>query len=397
MKIKYLITLLILIILPIKVSALEVSAKNYILYNMDSDKIVLEKNSDEKISIASLTKIATAIAVIENTRNLNETVTITEKTLDGLKEANASVAGFYLGQKLTIEDLLYGLMLPSGADAANALDLYFKSRNMNLIKLMNDYTNKLNLSNTNFVNTTGLDDKNHYSSVSDVTTLLKYSLSNNTFKKIFTSKTYLTSDKKITLKASYYSAMEYYSIKNNYINGAKTGYETTAGLCLASISNFDNTNYILVTAGSPRSTYTKHITDSLNIYKHVDENFKNLQLFNKGDLLKYIPAKYSNVYQYNLRAPITYEIFNENTNNYTYKFVGIDELTPQTKKESIGNIYIYYNDLLIDKVEVYYDGSLQYSISGFISLHLNEILITSSITIAILLTTIIILKNKKSQ
>lgn len=393
---KYILTITLLLI-PFKVYALDLNSTNYIMYNMDTNKIIFEENSSEIISIASLTKIATAITIIENTNNLNDKITITSEMLDGLKEANASTAGFWVGQNVTIKDLLYGLMLPSGADAANALDYYMEANGYNLIILMNDLVSDLNLNNTNFVNTTGLDDTNHYSTAYDISQILIYALKNETFKELFTTYSYLTSDGNITFKATYITSMSYYNIDNDYILGAKTGYETTAGLCLASISYFNNTNFLLVTAGAPRTTYTNHIVDTLSIYSYVDSNYKYNNLFNENDIISYIPTEYSNVFQYNVIADNNYEIYSENKNDYNYEFIGIDVLNPSNTITNIGFINIYYKDYLIDQIEIEYDGSLSYSIEGYISYNLNTILVVSATLIVIFLGTIIISQNKKSR
>lgn len=397
MKKIYTLILFIIVLIPTTIFALEVNSTNYIMYNMDTEKIILESNSSEQISIASLTKIATAIVAIENIDNLDTKITITSETLEGLTEANASVAGFWVGQTLTIEDLLYGLMLPSGADAANALEIYLSEQGLDLISLMNKLVSDLSLTNTNFVNTTGLDDANHYSTVYDVAQILTYALENETFKEIFTTDIYLTSDASITLRASYYSTMSYYSIENEYIIGAKTGYETTAGLCLASISYFDDTNFLLVTAGAPRTTYTNHVVDAMTIYSYVDDNYEYNTLFNTGDIISYIPTEYSTVYQYNVIASESYKIYSESKDGYTYSFEGSTSLNPKSEESVIGFINIYYNDYLIDQIEVTYDGSLEYSLEGFITVNLDTILIASGASIGFLILLIIILKNKKSH
>ena len=101
------------------VSALEIDSKQAILYNLNEDKIVFEKNSNEITSIASLTKIMTTIVAIENIEDLDAKVTITEKDFNGLYDA--SLAGFEVGDEVTYRDLLYGTMLPSGAEASQAL------------------------------------------------------------------------------------------------------------------------------------------------------------------------------------------------------------------------------------------------------------------------------------
>ena len=97
----------------------EISAENVILYNLNDNTILYEKNSDEKVSIASITKIMTSIVALENIDDLNDYVTITLKDFNGT--VGYSKAGFNVGDKVTYEDLLYGILLPSGAEAVNAI------------------------------------------------------------------------------------------------------------------------------------------------------------------------------------------------------------------------------------------------------------------------------------
>lgn len=108
------------------------------MYNLNDDAIIFEKNKDEKTEIASLTKIMTCIVAIENIDNLNDTVVMKSADFKGLAEANASVAGFSIGDKVTYMDLLMGLFLPSGADAALALANNIGGNEKNFVKLMNE-------------------------------------------------------------------------------------------------------------------------------------------------------------------------------------------------------------------------------------------------------------------
>ena len=113
--------ILIFSVFSVKAIEFDLKSTNAILYNLDEDTILYEKNSDERVAIASLTKIMTAIVSVENIDSLDEKVTLVNKDFDTLVENNASVAGFKVNEEVTYEDLLYGLLLPSGADAAQAL------------------------------------------------------------------------------------------------------------------------------------------------------------------------------------------------------------------------------------------------------------------------------------
>ena len=137
---KKILSLIIIFILFIgKINALElnISSESAILYNLDSGEVLYEKNSDEVRQIASLTKIMTALVTIENVDNLDKQVILTKEDFAGLIEANAVQAGFTNGEVVTYKDLLYGLLLPSGADAAKAIARNVGGSEENFINKMN--------------------------------------------------------------------------------------------------------------------------------------------------------------------------------------------------------------------------------------------------------------------
>lgn len=146
---------------------------------------------------------------------------------------------------------------------------------------MNDKVKELNLSNTHFANPTGLDDKNNYSSVSDVAIILKKALENEEFKKIFTTKKYVTSNKRHTFLSTSYRS----DIDTSFIDGSKTGFTYDAGLCMASISHYDGVNYLLVTAKAPYDNRTNHIIDAKTIYNYYFTNYSEQVILNKNDRL----------------------------------------------------------------------------------------------------------------
>lgn len=133
---KYLILLLIIIPINIKADTFEINSSHAILYNMNENEVIFEKNADERTYIASLTKIMTSIVAIENIDDVDQKVTIPYQALEGLIEANASVAGFKLNQTVTYRDLLYGSLLPSGADATRALAYYIIGSEEEFVNLM---------------------------------------------------------------------------------------------------------------------------------------------------------------------------------------------------------------------------------------------------------------------
>ena len=155
-------------------SLLETEADIVLLVNTDSDTVIFDKNADKRSAPASLTKIITCMLVLENCENLDTPVTCKRECLDGLYAQNASTAGILTGETLTVRELLYCLMIPSAADAANILADYIGGSLDNFTVMMNDFVKKLGCENTNFINAHGLDgDGGAYTTANDMYKITK--------------------------------------------------------------------------------------------------------------------------------------------------------------------------------------------------------------------------------
>ena len=386
--------ILIFIIFIGKVDALnlDISSKNAILYNMDSGEVIYEKNSDEKVSIASLTKIMTALITIENVENLDERVILIENDFEGLIEANAVTAGFTKGEVVTYRDLLYGLLLPSGADAAKALARLVAGSEEKFIQKMNDKVKKMNLKQTNFSTVIGLDDVNNYSTAKEVSLIFKEALKNKDFKTILTTKEYTTSDSKLKFKSTIQSNAKKYNIDIPYILGGKTGTTTDAGLCLATIAKANNVNYMLVTLGALYDKKAPHnIEDAKVIYDYFIKNYGNQKIIDKQKSFKKIKVKYSDQESLKLYPTKNITKYLENNydkNNIKLVYNGKEEVTSFDKKGSkIGTLKIYYQDKLIDTQNIILNENLHFNILSFIK---QNILIVAGILVLII--SIIVLK-----
>ncbi|MTI57499.1 MAG: D-alanyl-D-alanine carboxypeptidase [Geosporobacter ferrireducens] len=245
-----------------------------ILVRLKDQKVVFKTGSEERIYPASLTKIMTAIVVIENISDLQKRIILPEKIFPDLYKANASMAGFLPGEEVTVVDLLYGTLLPSGADASGGLALHTSGSENEFVKQMNRKAKKLGMDNTHFTNVSGLHDDKHYTTVKDMAVLLEYALKNETFRQIFTSSRYSTASTNIhsggiTFYSTLSKKIDTYEFHGGKILGGKTGYTDEAGLCLASLAEKNGTEYILITAGAPGNPYTEqyHIMDAFTVYK----------------------------------------------------------------------------------------------------------------------------------
>ena len=250
-----------------------------ILVDLEDKNILMEKNADEKVYPASMTKIMTAIVAIENLPNTNVKVELSPSVFQNLSGSDASVAGFLQGEKVKAIDLLYGALLPSGAECCIGLADYIAGSEENFVDMMNKKAEKLGLDNTHFVNTTGLHDQNHFTTVKDIASLLSYALENETFREIFTSSSHSTSPTNkhpdgITFKSNMFKELGEQTIKEGKILGGKTGYTDEAGLCLASLAESDGKEYILVTAGAEGNHKTEqyNIIDAVTVYNSLENN-----------------------------------------------------------------------------------------------------------------------------
>lgn len=397
---KIILTITLLFALTQNVLGLEINSTNAVMYNMNENEVIFEKNKDEKISIASLTKIMTTIVAIENIDDLDKTITIKVKDFDTLYEENASLAGFVVGEEVTYRDLLYGTFLPSGAEATQALANNLTGSISNFVELMNQKAKELNLKNTHFANTTGLDNKDNYSTVEDVATLLKYCLKNETFKTIFETKSYTTSDKKLIFYSTLNNSAQKYGYNVDYIRGGKTGYTDDAGRCLAStaIDKANEINYLLVTCGaSVDSLDAYHIKDAYNIYNYFFDNYKYQTILDSGELLVSIKAQYGKKEYANFytNEKVTYYLNNDfDKNKISIKYDGLKLIKNTTKKkDKIGKIDIYYDDEIIKSLNIYLNDEYQFSIINF----LVQTKIIYVIIVIILLLIIFRIRHKKRK
>lgn len=261
-----------------------------IVIDRDTNQVLCEKDADTKLYPASLTKMMTAIIAIENLQDFNQTITITEEMLAGLKEQDASLAGFEVGDTPTIQDVLYGIALPSGADATNAAAFTISGSIEAYVKLMNEKAQQIGMTNTHFVNTTGLHDENHYSTARDLSKLLQYCLNNETFKTIFSTHTYTTSSLTSSINGiifinSLFKAAE----TNNYaipgLIGGKTGFTYPAGHCLAAWEDINDMHLITIVCNSDAyANNSPHVADTNTILEQL-QSWNKKALLTKDDIV----------------------------------------------------------------------------------------------------------------
>ena len=399
---KKILFLLVYLFIPISCFALEypnVSSKYVETYDITDGKVLYEKNSNEVVSIASLTKLATIMTAIENIENLDEEVTITYSILNTV-DPSASVAGLRAGDILTYRDLLYAAMLPSGADATNSIAILTSGSIDNYVIKMNEFVNKIGLKNTHFVNVTGLDDNNHYSTCDDVRKLLEYSLKNKDFREIYTTKEYTMKNGKL-LKSTLYK----YNASNDDMNkiiGSKSGSTGNAGYCLSSLSNINGHEVITIVLNAPRYGNTFYnINDTITLIDYMNNNYKEALLVKKHKLIKTIPVKLSKINKYKIYSskeikkylPSDYDI-----NKLNIKYKGLKELSfNNKKKDRIGTISYYYDKELLYKQDIILDKKIEIDFIKVFKAYYYIIIPTLLVFIGLIIFIIRKLKHKKNK
>ena len=231
----------------------EVNANFAILVDADAGLVVAEKNGSAKMYPASMTKVMTLLVACEHITDLNEKLEITQDIVDYVKKEGASNCGFKAGEQVTMLDLLYGLILPSGADAALALVRRIAGSEEQFVALMNQKAQQLGISaTTHFTNCTGLYNDNHYSTAEDMAIIMRAAAQNSVAATILTTRSYTTQANNKRSTGLSFSNLFLKRIDTQttggQVNFAKTGYVAKAGNCAVSyFTAASGRHYICVT------------------------------------------------------------------------------------------------------------------------------------------------------
>ena len=244
------------------------NSRRYIVYDRISKSMIIGKNEDVKSAMASTTKIMTTIVILEKA-DLNETVTVSAKA----GGTGGSRLGLKRGDKASVRDLLYGLMLRSGNDAAVALAEHVGGSVKEFAELMNEKAIELGLTNTHFVTPHGLDDANHYTTALELAKLTDYAMDNETFAKIVGTKSttiYINNQSRQINNTN-----ELLGVLNGVV-GVKTGFTNNAGRCLVTETKRNNMDIITIVLGADtKKDRTKY---SVNLIEYTFSKYKMYNL-----------------------------------------------------------------------------------------------------------------------
>ena len=244
------------------------NSRRYIVYDRISKSMIIGKNEDVKSAMASTTKIMTTIVILEKA-DLNEKITVSAKA----GGTGGSRLGLKRGDKASVRDLLYGLMLRSGNDAAVALAEHVGGSVKEFAELMNEKASELGLTNTHFVTPHGLDDANHYTTALELAKLTDYAMDNEIFAKIVGTKSttiYINNQPRQINNTN-----ELLGVLNGVV-GVKTGFTNNAGRCLVTETKRNNMDIITIVLGA--DTKKDRTKDSVNLIEYTYSKYKMYNL-----------------------------------------------------------------------------------------------------------------------
>lgn len=273
---------------------IELKAVYAVVYNVEDQHVLYDKNGDALMYPASMTKMMSAIVAFEKIENVEDTVTMSEEAWTGLVEANASVANFPVGATVTYQDLLAGLLLPSGADAANQLAISLFGSQESMVDAMNEKAKQLNLVSTHFDNVTGLHEDTHVSTAHEMAQITAYAISIPELKEIMSLDVYDVKSLNIRLHSTISGLYEELNQTSGSIEGGKTGYTPEAGVCLASFQETEDGMMVSVVAKVDENTRADVITMTEELFSYIDENFQRITFVEKGDIVKEVAVRFSN-------------------------------------------------------------------------------------------------------
>ena len=337
------------------VDELKLNARVGLIYDRNSKTILYEKNGLKQVPMASTTKIMTAIVVLENS-NLNDIVTISKKAAG----TGGSRLGLKVNDRITVHDLLYGLMLKSGNDAAVALAEHVGGGIEGFAGLMNKKANEMGLVNSHFVTPHGLDQEKHYTTAYELACMADYALNIPKFKEIVNSKSYNIT---INAKSSLIGNTNELLGSLNGIYGVKTGFTNGAGRCLVTACKRDDLDIISVVLGAD----TKKIR-TLDSIKLIEYAYKNYEVI---DIQKIIKEQFENWKYLNKNRIYINKAKQKNIDleieNLAYSKIAVKKADIDNVKIEINSLY--YLEAPVEEGEI--TGNAKVQINGKTIANLN--------------------------
>lgn len=394
-----------------------------LLVSSDNNEVIFAKNEGKQTSPASLTKVITAIVVIENCDNLNQLVTVTESAIRELDGTGSSLGGLQVGEQVSVYDLLCNLLLQSANEAATVLaDFISGGDRAKFVGMMNEVAERLECKNSHFMNPHGLDDDNQYVTAEDMAKFVKHAMSLPDFKEIFGKVTY-------TLKAT--NLQEERAIRNTnglmnsavkdyyckYVKGGKTGSTSIAGRCVVAVASNDGYNYIGVALNSTMSDVdgdgvneNGSFLDCKTMFEWAFENIELVAISDTTRIVGQVPVKYAKTTDFLTLSPAetVYSLVPSGTDSGSLLVEPIDGTMPEfvkapvKKGEKICRAKVLYAGKVIKEIDLVASMDVDMGVFSFLgtlakNLVSSWIFRIAAILIVLALIIIIFRRRKKNK
>lgn len=350
---KKLLLLLFLLLIPYKVFASELvpNGESSILIEANTGKVIFEKDKDKKLSIASMTKMVTQIIILEEIENNKikwEDVVTASRNASGMGGSQ-----IYLeeGEKMTVRDLMKGISVASANDATVAMAEYISGTEEKFVKRMNKKVQELGLVNTHFMNCTGLDEENHYSTAYDMVMIARDLVLNH--KEIFNFSSIYEDYLRENTKNKFW-LVNTNKLINFYegADGLKTGHTDDAGYCLATTAKRDNIRLIGVILGEKNSKVRNN--EMIDLLDYGFNNVKSEVLKKRDEVISKINISHGDkkILNIGLKEDLIAYVDLDLENKYKYVYDYEDIYLPINKGDIIGKVDVYYDNILINTGEL---------------------------------------------
>lgn len=336
-----------------------INSRKYVIYDRKSGLRIYGKNEYKQSAMASTTKIMTAIVVLENCKNIDEEVIIEQKAAG----TGGSRLGLKNGDKITVNDLLFGLLMKSGNDAAIALAIHTAETVEKFADLMNKKAQELGLEHTHFVTPHGLDDPNHYTTAYELAKLTDYALKNNIIATMVKTKYATISINGIKKELKNTNEL----LCGNYegVYGVKTGFTNNAGRCLVTAVKRGNIDLIVVVLEADtrkaRASDTMKLIEYAyktyrleNVEQKIEEEFENWKSINKDRIYIYKANSQLDLKMDEIKIK---EIATEKDINIEINSINYLE-APINKNTKIGTIIVKNGEDIIEEIDILVDNTI---------------------------------------
>ncbi len=403
--------------------ALHIYSEGVYMINLNEDQVVYQKNENELFHPASLTKIMTAVVVLEHFADNPEDMKTTKisapsSAYNDFAGKNVSTADIRANEKVSYYDLLYALMLPSACEAGNIIAYNLGGKNMqNFVKKMNETAQKLGMTNTNFVNAHGLHDEAQVSSARDMAILAKYAMTFPTFVEVSYAKDYTLPATDIHPNGTYirhtnsmlHSSSSYYY---KHASGIKTGTLDEAGRCLISTASKDGIDYLTITMSAPMRDENNNnkfynCMDHKTLYEWAYRKLSFEELLNEKTEIDNIKVEFGKDEQYvNVRPAEKFESLwsSESAKESIKQVVHIDDniIAPIKEGQALGKLELEFNGEIIFSTDLVAASSVERDVIGykltvakqFFSSNMMKIALVICVAIIILYTTLFALRRR---